>query len=74
MSSAALSEYRNIVRLLFRVVDPDHYKSKDLDALLDRIHDILQTSDPVKPMTFIEDVIRPPTPPTLIIHPDQKVE
>jgi hypothetical protein len=75
--SSSLSEFREIVRLLFRVVDPAKTQSADLSLLLDRIHDLLQAQAQIPDRgrfidAFVADSIieRPPTPPTLVIHPD----
>jgi hypothetical protein len=73
-----LSNYRDIACLLFRVVDP-HARFSDMDRLLHKLHDVLAEGDEsirppfLEPM-FVQDLLRPPTPPTLVIHPDQKAE
>lgn len=78
--TSALSNFRDIVQLLHRVVRPDVLHSHDLQALVDKIYDALSKADDcgcgpcepirVEPFPFSE-LLRPPTPPTLVIHPEQ---
>jgi len=73
-----LSNYRDIVSLLFRVADPQA-RFSDMDRLLHKLHDVLSeaeesTRPPFLEPMFVRDLLRPPTPPTLVIHPDQKAE
>jgi hypothetical protein len=73
-----LSNYRDIVCLLFRVADPQA-RFSDMDRLLHKLHDVLSeaeesTRPPFLEPMFVRDLLRPPTPPTLVIHPDQKAE
>ena len=82
--TSALSNFRDIVQLLHRVVRPDALHSRDLHALVDRIHDSLYKGDdcgygrcgtsPMRMDSFpFSELLRPPTPPTLVIHPEQDV-
>jgi hypothetical protein len=68
-----LSEFRDIVHLLFRVVHPDAYHTSDLHSLIDKLHDTLIRDGPPYLPPF--DFMLPYThePPTLVIHPDQEV-
>ncbi len=71
-----LSNYRDIVSLLFRVADPN-CRFSDMDRLLHKLHDVLSEESARPPFLepmFVRDLLRPPTPPTLVIHPDQKAE
>jgi hypothetical protein len=72
-----LSNYRDIVSLLFRVVDPQA-RFSDVDRLLHKLHDVLSEGESARPPflepMFVQELLRPPTPPTLVIHPDQKAE
>jgi len=66
-----ISEFRDIVHLLFRVTHPDAFNSSDLHTLIDKIHDILLRLTPqfLPPFEFM---LPPPRqePPTLVIHSD----
>ena len=79
--TTSLSNFRDIVQLIHRVVRPDALHSHDLRALIDKVHDVLSSSydtgcdcEPIviKAEPFSE-LLRPPTPPTLVIHADQEV-
>jgi hypothetical protein len=76
--TSPLSQFRDLTCLLFRVVDP-HARFEDVDRLVNKLHDILSdgASTPrpafLEPL-FVQELLRPPTPPTLVIHPDQKAE
>ena len=79
--TSALSNFRDIVQLLHRVVRPEALHSRDLHALVDKIHDALSKDEgcgcgpePVRVDAFpFSELLRPPTPPTLVIHPEQDV-
>ncbi len=77
--TSSLSNFRDIVQLIHRVVRPDALHSHDLRALIDKIHDTLSTSSgcDCEPIVIkaepFRDLLRPPTPPTLVIHSDQEV-
>jgi hypothetical protein len=76
----SLSEFRDIVVLLFRVVRNDAYQSHDLNMLVNKIHDVLASAEESTPVYLpiheprssmeFQDTS---TPPTLVIHPDQDV-
>ena len=76
----SLSEFRDIVVLLFRVVRNDAYQSHDLNMLVNKIHDVLASVEESTPVYLPICEPRSPiefqdasTPPTLVIHPDQDV-
>jgi hypothetical protein len=76
----SLSEFRDIVLLLFRVVRNDAYQSHDLNILVNKIHDVLASVEESTPVYLPICEPRSPiefqdtsTPPTLVIHPDQDV-
>jgi hypothetical protein len=80
----ALSNFRDIVHLLHAVVRPEALNSRDLHLLVDKIHDSLYKGDdcgcgpcgqePIRVDAFpFSELLRPPTPPTLVIHPEQDV-
>ena len=71
-----LSQFRDLTCLLFRVVDPQA-RFEDVDRLVHKLHDVLsEGASTPRPAffepVFMQELMRPPTPPTLVIHPDQK--
>ena len=68
--TSPVSEFRDIVHLLFRVVHPNSYNNPELHTLLDKIHDVLIRETP--PFIPPFEIMRPHEPPTLVIHSDQE--
>lgn len=73
-----LSQFRDLTCLLFRVVDPQA-RFEDVDRLVHKLHDVVSDGATTPRPAFLEplfmhECLRPPTPPTLVIHPDQKAE
>lgn len=75
--TTALSNFRDIVHLIHRVVRPDALHSMDLHILVNKIHDAVSREDCCSPLRVesfpYHELLRPPTPPTLVIHPDQEM-
>jgi len=75
--TTALSNFRDIVHLIHRVARPDALHSMDLHILINKIHDALAREDCCSPLRVesfpYHELLRPPTPPTLVIHPDQEM-
>ena len=82
---SSLSQFRDIVSLLFRVVD---FKAdmEDVDSLLLKISNLLEEDDAsishqekalkkhIANVFLAGELLNPPTPPTLRIHPDSQEE